>query len=244
MARDIERLRETWRVLGEEDPLWAILSRPDKRGGRWDIDEFFAAGESEIGAIDGYCRELGRPRQHNVALDFGCGVGRLTRALSARYAQVVGVDIASSMIARARELNADRGNIRFVENAVGDLRFVVDASVDLVYSAITLHHMPADLQRAYIGEFMRVLSPGGIAAFQIASGFSGDVAGWAYRMMPNRWLAPLRRRVHAIDAAAEMHTLDERDVATIARHAQRGILLGLDVDSAGRGFRGRLLFVG
>jgi SAM-dependent methyltransferase len=244
MPREIERLRETWRVLGEEDPLWAILSSPDKRGGRWSVDEFFAAGENEIGAIERYCAELDRPSARNVALDFGCGVGRLSRALSTRYRQVIGVDIASSMIARARELNADRAHMRFVENGEADLRFVGDSSVDLVYSTITLHHMPAPLQRAYIGEFMRVLSPEGIAVFQIASGFSNDLAGWGYRVLPNRWLAPLRRRVHAIDAAAEMHVLDERDVDIIARHAGRGVLRSVDVDSAGRGFRGRLLFVG
>ena len=71
-----------------------------------------------------------------------------------------------------------------------------------------------------------------------------DLTGWGYRLLPNRWLAPLRRKVHAIDVAAEMHTLDERDVETIARHAGRGVLMGFNVDSAGRGFRGRLLFVG
>lgn len=244
MSRDIDRLRETWRVLGEEDPLWAILSSPDKRGGRWALDEFFAAGENEIGAIDGYCTALGRPTSRKVALDFGCGVGRLSRAMSTRYTNVIGVDIASSMIARARKLNADRPNIRFVENGEADLRFIEDGSVDLVYSAITLHHIPAVLQRAYIAEFMRVLSPEGVAVFQIASGFSNDLTGWGYRLLPNRWLAPLRKKVHSIDVAAEMHTLDERDVETIARHAGRGILLGLDVDSAGRGFRGRLLFAG
>jgi hypothetical protein len=50
--------------------------------------------------------------------------------------------------------------------------------------------------------------------------------------------------VHAIDAAAEMHTLEESDVAGIAENAGRSVLLAVDVDSAGRGFRGRLLFVG
>src|ERR1700760_4754096 len=98
MSRDIDRLRDTWRTLGEEDPLWAILSSPDKRGGRWALDEFFAAGENEIGAIDGYCTAIDRPQQRRLALDFGCGVGRLSRALSTRYAQVIGIDIASTMI--------------------------------------------------------------------------------------------------------------------------------------------------
>jgi hypothetical protein len=63
-------------------------------------------------------------------------------------------------------------------------------------------------------------------------------------VLPNRWLAPLRRKVHAVDVAAEMHPLDERDVIAIAQRANRRVLLGIDVDGAGRGFRGRLLFVG
>ena len=244
MSRDLERLRSTWRVLGEEDPLWAILSRPDKRGNRWNIDEFFKSGETEIAGIENYCASLNRPEERNVALDFGCGVGRLTRALSTRYANVIGVDISSSMIGRAKELHADLPNVRFVENVQPDLRFVDDASIDFIYSVITLHHMPAALQRNYIAEFMRVLSPRGLATFQIASGYDSDLRGMAYRMVPNWLLAPLRRRVHAIDAAAEMHTLEESGVADIAKNAGRSVLLAVDVDSAGRGFRGRLLFVG
>ncbi len=244
MSRDIERLRATWRVLGEEDPLWAILSRPDKRGGRWDIDEFFQSGEAEIAAIDGFCVGLQRPAAKQVAVDFGCGVGRLTRALASRFERVTGIDISPSMIARANELHADLGNVQFVENAEPHLRFVADGSVDLVYSAITLHHMPAELQRLYIAEFLRVLAPQGLAVFQIANGYSHDAAGLAYRFAPNRLLAPLRKKVHAIDVAAEMHTLPESEVQVIARAADRAILSGVDVDSAGRGFRGRLLFVG
>ena len=244
MSRDLERLRSTWRVLGEEDPLWAILSRPDKRGNRWNVEEFFESGEAEIAVIDQYCAELRRPANRNVALDFGCGVGRLTRALSSRYATVIGVDISSSMIERAKELHADFKNVRFVENVRPDLRFVDDASVDFIYSVITLHHMPAELQRNYVAEFMRILSPRGLAAFQIASGYSNDARGMAYRVLPNWLLAPVRKRVHAIDVAAEMHTLKESDVAGIAENAGRSVLLAVDVDSAGRGFRGRLLFVG
>ena len=244
MSRDLERLRSTWRVLGDEDPLWAILSRPDKRGNRWDIDEFFKSGEVEIAGIENYCASLKRPEQRNTALDFGCGVGRLTRALSTRFANVIGVDISSSMITRAKRLHADLANVSFIENAQPDLRLVDDASIDFIYSVITLHHMPAALQRNYIAEFMRILSPHGIAVFQFASGYSDDLRGLAYRAIPNWLLAPLRRRIHDVDAAAEMHTLEEHDATKVARDAGRSVLLSVDVDSAGRGFRGRLLFVG
>src|SRR5580765_3504434 len=100
--KELERLRATWHALGEDDPLWAILSHPEKRGGRWNEADFFARGEIEIAAIDVHCAALQRPRRRARALDFGCGVGRLARALASRYGEVVGVDISSSMLAKAR----------------------------------------------------------------------------------------------------------------------------------------------
>jgi SAM-dependent methyltransferase len=240
----LEQLRETWHALGEDDPLWAILSDPEKRGGRWDADSFFAAGEQEIAAILLHCSALGRPHAHGLAVDFGCGVGRLSRALASRYAQVIGVDISPSMLARARELHVQFPNVRFVENATIGLGFIASGSVDLVYSVITLHHMPARLQLGYIAEFLRVLAPGGVAVFQIANGYSRDLRGLAYRVLPNRLLAPLRRHVHASRVAAELHIVDEAAVvAQISRSAKR-VLQVSDFDSAGAGFRSRLFFVG
>lgn len=244
MLNDLHHLRATWNTLGNDDPLWAILSRPDKRGGRWDSDEFFAAGEIEIAAIHALCEQLARPRDHGTAVDFGCGIGRLTRALASRYAQVIGVDISPSMLTQAREVNAHLVNVRFVENTQSHLGFLADASVDLVYSVITLHHMPSRLQRAYIAEFLRVLAMDGIAVFQIATGFSRDWRGLGYRLLPNAILAPARRIVHSSAAAAEMHVLAEVDVANTVHAAGRRILHAQDVDSAGRGFCGRLLWVG
>jgi SAM-dependent methyltransferase len=244
LESQLSRLRHTWGTLGADDPLWAILSRPDMRGGRWDADAFFAAGETEIGAIEGHLAEFGLPRERRLALDFGCGVGRLTRALAARYAQVIGVDIAPSMLAQAQRLLATCDNVRFVENAAARLEFAADASVDLVYSVITLHHNPPALQRAYIDEFLRVLAPGGVAVFQIATGFSRDWRGFVYRTLPNRWLAPLRRRLHRSSVAAELHVLNARHVHDIAAARGRRVLAAFDSDSAGAGFRAQLFFVG
>ena len=244
MPDELERLRRVWNELGADDPLWAILSSPDKRGGRWDSAEFFAKGETEIAHIESFCAPLQRPGKRALALDFGCGVGRLTRALATRYAQVVGVDISPSMLEQARALNAQFPNVRFVENAASRLEFLADGSVDFIYSVFTLHHIPAPLQRAYVGEFARVLAPDGVAVFQIASGYSRDWRGLAYRLLPNRVLAPLRRRVHASNAAADVYPLAEADVHAIVAAANRHVLQIFDIDSAGAGFRSRLFFVG
>lgn len=37
---NLELLRENWEVFGDQDPLWAILTDPSRRGGRWDLEEF------------------------------------------------------------------------------------------------------------------------------------------------------------------------------------------------------------
>ena len=239
----LDRLRSTWTALGEDDPLWAILSDPAKRGGRWDEDAFFAAGEQEIVSVDQRCAALGVPRERRLALDFGCGVGRLSRALATRYGEVIGVDIAPSMLQQARRLNAHISNLHFVENAATRFDFLGDASVDLIYSVITLHHMPVPVQLAYVDEFLRVLAPGGLALFQVAAGYSRDWRGLIYRYLPNRLLAPLRRRLHSSRVAAELHVVSEADIAARVASAGRRIVAAADVSSAGAGFRGRMLAV-
>ncbi|HEX6833769.1 MAG TPA: class I SAM-dependent methyltransferase [Rudaea sp.] len=243
MDADLDRLRRAWGLLGEDDPLWAILSQPDKRGGGWHPEEFFASGESEIAGLDAWCALLGFPTQRRRALDFGCGVGRLSRALATRYTEVIGVDISASMIAHARRLNEGIGHLRFVENARHDLAFVESASVDFVYSMITLQHMPAPLQRAYIAEFLRVLAAGGLAVFQVAVAHTRDLRGWTHRLIPNRMLNPLRRRRYRSRAAFEMYVLPEADVQAVVAAAGKRVVHVEELDVAGAGFRGRRFYV-
>ena len=46
-----ERHRQDWEHLAEIDPLWAVLTVRGRKGGRWDVDEFFATGEAEIAHV-------------------------------------------------------------------------------------------------------------------------------------------------------------------------------------------------
>jgi len=162
----LERHRQDWEELAAADPLWAILASPQGRGGRWDHEQFFATGEAEIAAVLGIAQRLGFPRQHERALDFGCGVGRLTRALAGSFGEGVGIDISEEMVRLARELNDGR-NCRFEVNVRSDLGALETGSFDFVYSALVLQHMSRkELIKSYVGEFLRVLRPGGLAVFQ------------------------------------------------------------------------------
>lgn len=164
----LERHRRDWERLAAEDPLWAVLTDPARRGGRWTPEEFLATGEAEIAAVLAEAEPLGLPARRGAALDFGCGAGRLTRALSLRFERAVGVDISEGMVRVARELNADRPNCEFVVNDAPDLARFGSAAFDLVYSSIVLQHVPGRmLALGYVRELVRVLADGGLAVFQV-----------------------------------------------------------------------------
>jgi ubiquinone/menaquinone biosynthesis C-methylase UbiE len=93
------------------------------------------------------------------ALDVGCGTGFLSFELAARAHRVTGVDFAPAMIAEARRKAAARAaTIRFEEGDAEQLRFA-SASFDLVISRHVLWTLAHP--EAAIGEWIRVLGPGG-----------------------------------------------------------------------------------
>lgn len=202
---DIRELQHNWEEFGRRDPMWAILTEPDKQGGRWDEGEFFANGRALVGAILGQLEPFGLPRERRTALDFGCGIGRLTQAACVHFDRVFGVDIAASMIDGARQRNRFGARCDYVHNTRADLAFAADQSIDFVLSLLVLQHMRSDLGQGYIAEFLRVLRPGGVAVFQAPyagrHGFEKDTAGPTDEPIMEMHAIP-RTRVEAIVAAA------------------------------------------
>jgi SAM-dependent methyltransferase len=181
------RHKQEWEELAKVDPLWAILTSSDRLGGGWELAEFFETGEAEISAMLKVADDLGEPVRRERALDFGCGVGRLSRPLAERFRECVAIDISEGMVRLARELNEDRPNCRFLVNAAPDLGQLESESFDLVYSSLVLQHMPSvEMVEAYVSEFLRVLRPGGLAVFQALSHIP-----LALRLQP-------RRRAYAV----------------------------------------------
>jgi len=147
---DLGQLKRHWNAFGKTDPLWAIIALPDKKGNKWDMDEFFDRGEAEIGSVMAYARQLPVSFRSRRALDFGCGVGRLTQALTARFDELVGVDVAPSMIRLARRYNRHGRRCRYVVNGEDNLRLFPSDHFDFVYSNMVLQHMRPAYAKAYI----------------------------------------------------------------------------------------------
>ena len=93
------------------------------------------------------------------ALDFGCGTGRSTLFLRDLGFEVVGVDIAASMLARARELDPE-GDYRLVPD--GTLPGLDPGTFDLILSAFTFDNIPDfEGKITLLTALRRLLVPGG-----------------------------------------------------------------------------------
>lgn len=163
----IKNLKENWNKLGETDPLWAILSKPPKKNNKWEVAEFFETGRKEIDAVIGRVKSSGTDISYKKALDFGCGVGRLTQALAGNFEEVCGVDIAPSMLRLAEGYNKFGAKCKYYLNETNNLRLFPDNEFDFIYTNITLQHMEPKYSKEYIKEFLRVLKPGGLLVFQL-----------------------------------------------------------------------------
>jgi SAM-dependent methyltransferase len=164
---ELERLRRTWENLGRRDPMWAVLSDPAKAGGRWDRGEFFATGENDVAWLRAWLQQLGVDLPAGDALDFGCGVGRLSQALAPCFASVTGVDISEPMVERARAENRHGERVRYVCNPRADLALFGDGVFAFAMTVLVLQHLRPAYTLGYLRELLRVLRPGGLLFFQL-----------------------------------------------------------------------------
>ena len=181
-----------WDALAELDPLWAILSDPKKKFGKWDPAEFFNTGAREAERVLTMCRSNAVNVSFGKLLDFGCGVGRMTRAFSAFFQSCAGVDVSENMVSLARKFNADQPHCEFVASEAAVLPFG-DKSFDFVFSVLVLQHLETEsLILRYIAEFIRVTKDNGSIVFQLPN------------EVPLRRQIQLRRRLWSLLAAIGM----------------------------------------
>jgi len=232
----IHLVRNTWERLARLDPYWAIVNRPDWRRNRTELGAFFADGraliERQLTQARGVCPDLRLER----ALDFGCGVGRLSVALAARFREVVGVDISAAMIALARRHHAGVGNLTFIRNTRPDLQAFATGGFDLVYSLITLQHVPRPFIRMYLGEFARVCRPGGILLFQLPSAERSPARRNLWSVWPPTVALRLRRvfnRLIPIRPVIDVHCLTPAEVRAVLAPAGAEVLAQWADDSTG-----------
>jgi SAM-dependent methyltransferase len=233
----ISDVQQNWETFARTDPLWSILSEDSARGNRWDVDAFFATGRAEIDALlaDLDRRAVTLPRRR--AVDFGCGVGRLSQALARHFDEVVGVDISPTMIELACGYDTS-GRCRFLVNASTALTGVPPATVDLVYTNIVLQHNEVPAIEAYLRSLARLVAPGGVFAFQLPSERASVVKRLLIPLLPLRLLRLWRRRFWKGGPEMLMNGLPRDRVVDLVEQEGLTLVDAVPDASAGSNWRG------
>ena len=164
--------KDTWNNLAKEDAMYYILADTRKKEGQWNLDEFLETGHVQWKQFKSSLSNYGLEKvfsSKGIALDLGCGTGRMAFAMSNDFNQVIGIDVSDDMIEKANTNKELLGisNCEFIVNNGIDLSDISSQSVDFCFSYIALQHCPSGKQVLnYIKEFSRVLKPDGVMLIQ------------------------------------------------------------------------------
>jgi SAM-dependent methyltransferase len=155
-----------WDERAREDAYFFVDNRVAYRNA--DVERFWAGGEEALTTI---LDTLGvQINAEDVVVEVGCGVGRLTRALARRAREVHALDVSSEMLDRARELNPQLHNVRWIHGDGRTLAGISDATAQACVSHVVFQHIPdPEITLGYVREMGRVLAPQGWSAFQVST---------------------------------------------------------------------------
>jgi len=160
--------RGAWERLGQDNPYYGVLTSALYRGrvlAGENREQFFRSGEDDLRVMLGLVqRHLRKQRRFHRALEFGCGVGRMTLPLAAYADRVVGVDVSAAMCAEGAR-NRDAAGIKNLVFTLPEHGLDTDLPpYDLIYSYNVFQHIPVDEGLRYLERLLDCLKPGGVAA--------------------------------------------------------------------------------
>ncbi len=128
-----------------------------------DWDAYWASGTRDLEIMLSTARRAGSLGTE-LALDLGCGLGRLTLPLADHFERVVGVDIAPEMVRLAQQ-HSERPNVSYALVGPDSRLPLPDGTVDFAVAWTVFRHMAKPAFARYLDELHRVLRPGGCLAF-------------------------------------------------------------------------------
>ena len=125
-----------------------------------------------------------------MALEIGCGSGRVTTKVSSFFKHIYATDISKNMTDHGKRI-VKESNISFHQTNGFTLDVVKDKSIDVVFSHVVFHLLDLYVVYSYLAEIERKLKVGGvgvISLFGLDERFgtfkSGSLKLWRERRLP------------------------------------------------------------
>ncbi|MBW8858932.1 MAG: class I SAM-dependent methyltransferase [Caulobacter sp.] len=202
-----------WREIGATEPFWGVLTDPRFKSENLtaaNVESFYGSGVDHMAEIvDRLRRQTGAPPRGR-ALDFGCGAGRLSEAMTAHADHVVGYDISPGMLEKAR---LRHGAAHYTD-------VLPDGPFDWINSFIVFQHIPPERGAPLMEALLDRLAPGGHVSLHVTV--------WRdAHLEPSRppLLLRLRRAIAQargrIKAASGLIMMYDYDLSSLVRSFQR-----------------------
>jgi SAM-dependent methyltransferase len=139
---------------------------------------------------------FGRPLEETTMLDAGCGTGAFAEALSPHLERIHALDHSQGML-RAAAAKEPEGKVDFLRGSIAALP-LQDGAVDAILNTLVLHHLKDDADAGFpahaqaIGEFARVLKPGGVLAIGLCTREQLQGGFWFAHLIPEAVAALIR----------------------------------------------------
>jgi len=198
--------KECWETETMDEAKRKVLFRLKSRifKGRFK-KEFEESGKREALALSEFVEK------DAVALDLGCGVGRVAKYLAPFVWELHGIDVSEQMVQYAKNNCQKLSNVHFKVNNGMDLRLYPDNTFDFVYSLLMLQHLKKEDALNYIVEVYRVLKKDGRALLQFPN-----------RSSPIYWICHLYNLIDRSPAKLRFYTQKEAE-STLKKAGFRNI---------------------
>lgn len=161
MRNNIIQHQENWNKLSDVDQYWSILVDPDKIDNKWNLNGFYITGKTQISNLLTFLSNYGVKIHFASALDYDCGVGRLSEALSESFTYFTGVVFSRIMINLAKS-HSKFTNLIYEKVNGKDLSNFQAKAFDFIIPLINLRHSPSNVQYNLVKEMVKLLKDDGV----------------------------------------------------------------------------------
>jgi SAM-dependent methyltransferase len=209
-----------WTAISAREPHFGVLTNERYLAANLTaeaVEDFYSTGTGDVAVIVEELRRRWPDFSPTAAIDFGCGVGRLSLAMLAHAAEVVGVDVAPAMLLRATERAKKVGaHLTFTDQ--------IPDSADWVMSHIVFQHIPPARGLKLLEKLLATLPVGGFASLQ----FTIHRAATRLGGLDARWVRfdgeEINLLVEDADPTPGMRMFDYDAGAIIARYFDAGLV--------------------
>ena len=201
--RLVKHVQTAWENLGTEKPHWSVLTNPkflpDNIGAN--VAGFYDTGESSVQILEKAAARAGEILSPDwTCFELGCGVGRVTPYLAARFKHVIASDISNPHLQIASDHLQSKSvrNVTLVQLKSLDTLKNIEP-FDVFYSVIVLQHNPPPLIHRMLQLILDKVRTGGCVYFQVPVAYPG------YRFSIADYLEAIERG----EGTMEMHVLPQ-----------------------------------